>query len=234
MTSYNLSNKEKKALIEFNREAKNSFPAYYVNILSEAFAPREVYNKRDSYSFVRDMNNSLNFLFNVFNLSHQTVIALNYVAISACAGKLGAIDAIETIGTKLYLVMNEIKPKELEKIKTFTEERDGKYIVNIGSIRNINETIDNVYKYSVPSSFEGYTEISSTDLEDILDKQEVFIENNGFHITVFKPLFPGINKKCRILVNFVPFPGNDEEFIANFLMIKEQVYSYHKYIGIIW
>lgn len=237
MIKYKLSNKEIKAIKEYDKYAKDSFPAYYVNYLGEAFAPKKVYSKENRYSFVRDTNGHLDFLFNILQLTKDNVIELYHNIIAKATSKLAAIDFIILKHNVIYLEMNEFKEKDRKGLEDYIEDINSQTImVQIGRVLTINERIEKIYKVSLPVDI-NIEWLDNDTIDHILSNELTLVRNNGDTLMVGRPMIPGLthhtkSKDIQLGVSFIPYPDNPELFIANIILLREQFYSYHKYIGI--
>lgn len=235
MIRYTISNKEIKQLKQFNKIAKDSFKVYYVTCEGIAFAPRDYYKKHNRYSMVMDPTGNTDFLFQVLQLNSDSLIKLNHTLITSTTNKLSAVKYLTAIHNEIYLELSELKDKERELLKDFIEEInvDGEQLlrVRLGTIIPFSDKLKSIFKSSYPVT-ENIQWLSSTDIERIINKDIVILTDNGRTLVTGKPLYPGINDKSQVGISFVDYPENKELFIANIIILKEQIYSYHKYIGI--
>lgn len=235
MIRYNISNKEIKQLKQFDKIAKDSFDVFYVTCEGVAFAPRDTYKKHNRYSMVIDKTGNTDFLFQVLQLNASSLLLLDHKLIAKTTGKLGAVKYLTVIHNNLYLELSEIKDKDRNGIESFIEEVnvDGEQLIRVqlGTIVPFSDKLKEVFKSSYPIH-QDIQWLSKQTIEKIIDKDLVVLSDNGKTLVTGKPIYPGINSDSQVGISFIDYPENTELFIANIIILKEQIYSYHKYIGI--
>lgn len=232
MSTYNPASKEIKGLATFNKVAKTAFPNYLINNKSEAFSTRKYHTDENRYSFVSDPEGRIDYLFNALNIDSSMVLQLNGPLVDLALKRITHVRHFGLNYTEFFVdTISEVEADKYGGVCTEINQGGEKlYRTTVGLVLPFKEF---EREYNLAKLLDvPFRMLSDSIVDEILDREILVIEDNGFELICGKPMFPGINAKCDIGINFMEYPGNNELFLANLLVVKEQIFNRQRYIGV--
>ena len=220
-----IDSKDIKDIFTYNQTAKNIFKTYYLRYNGDAAAPPSDHKADSALSFVRSTLPIYKF-FQLLNLTPSDMLYVDGVAMYKALNKKTQVDSIYTIDGLVTVVTTNL---DANKGMDYPEI-GGKVHINVAKVIDVEKGFTKGFELNkdLDKLDSQMTDVSDM-IEDILGKKIMTISNNGFNITMAKPLLPGLSKTSEMSVSFQPY--KDGHFKAHFKIQKEQVINYHTYIA---
>lgn len=220
-----INSKDIKDIYDYNQLAKNIFKAYYLRYNGDAASTPDNHKADSALSFIRSTLPIYKF-FQMLQLTPSDMLYVDGVAMYKALNKKTRVESIYIMDSIVNIVTTNL---DANKGMNYPEI-GGKVHVPVAKVYDVEKDFSKGFELNSGLLEVDFHMVDATELvEDILDKKIITVTNNGFSVTMAKPLLPGLSKNSELYVSFQPY--KDGHFKAHFRIQKEQVINYHTYIA---